>query len=220
MATNPIGGAAAPVTLPGTFPPMPAVARILARHDRGKLAAFVTVAIDLLDVLDGDADCEGECSEDEVSRCTDIGRPVPSDEPGCDIADAGENAWIEWHTMRGSQKCGPNLTVGQEDDEDGGDHGDHSGSEDDSPGIGTRALQRQFDQAGCPISDPGGCEHDGREPGHDAEVEQMQGDVPAPHVFTLVHNPFNDRRVLLAEPGPGGSVYFQVNGRTWQGKPV
>ena len=74
MARNLIKPDTQPVTLPGTFPPMPAVARILSRHDRGKLAAFVTVAIDLLDVLDGDPDREGECSEDEVSRCTDLGR--------------------------------------------------------------------------------------------------------------------------------------------------
>ena len=152
MATNPIGGDAALVTLPGTFPPMPAVARILARHDRGKLAAFVTVAIDLLDVLDGDADQEGECSEDEVSRCTDLGGPVIGDGPGCDIADPDGPAWIEWTTLRGSQRQGPCLTAGREDDEDNGDAGDHSGSEDDCPGIGCKALRRHG--PGCTISDP------------------------------------------------------------------
>lgn len=72
MATNPVGAPRPPVTLPGTIPPMPAVARILSRFDRGKLAAFVTVAIDLLDTLDGDADDEpggdeedGDFAEDE-----------------------------------------------------------------------------------------------------------------------------------------------------------
>lgn len=155
MATNPIGGESAIVTLPGMIPPMPAVARVLSRYDRGKLAAFVTVAIDLLDVLDGDPDREGECSEDEVSRCTDLGRPVPSDQPGCDIADAGENTWVEWHTMRGSQKRGPNTT--------GHDaHGNalHEDAEDDDPAgqydedcwTGPAMLDRG---AGCPISDPG-----------------------------------------------------------------
>ena len=218
MATNPLDGDAAPVTLPGSVPPMPAVARILALHNRGKLAAFVTVAIDLLDVLDGDPDFEGECSEDEVSRCTDLGRTVPTDEPGCNIADTGESSWIEWSTMRGSQKRGPNIVTGQEDDEDNGDLGDHSASEDDRPGIGSKALRG--DGPGCVIGDPGGCEHDGKEPGHDAETEQMIDDVPAPHVFTLDHNLFNDARTLLARPGPGGSVYFQVDGRTWQGMPL
>lgn len=90
MARNLIKPDTRPVTLPRNFPPMPAVARILSRHDRDKLAAFVTVAIDLLDVLDGDPDREGECSEDEVSRCTDMGLPVRGNGPGCDIADTGE----------------------------------------------------------------------------------------------------------------------------------
>ena len=47
MANQPIGGDAAPVTLPSAMLPMPAVARILSRHDRDKLAALVTVAIAL-----------------------------------------------------------------------------------------------------------------------------------------------------------------------------
>ena len=215
MAINPIGGVAAPVTLPGAMLPMPAVARILARYDRGKLAAFVTVAIDLLDVLDGGADLEGECSEDEVSRCTDIGRAVEGDGAGCDIADAGENAWLEWTTMRGSQKRGPNI-AGHEDDEDDGDMGDHSASEDDCPGIGRKLLRG--DGPGCTISDPDlavddrPCDED-----TDCEREQMIDDVPAPHVYTLEHNLFNDKRTLMARPGPGGSIYFVIDGRAWQG---
>lgn len=46
-------------------------------------------AIERLDLIDGDADWEGECSEDEISRCTDTGQPVRGDGPGCDISDAG-----------------------------------------------------------------------------------------------------------------------------------
>lgn len=90
MATNPLGGASAPVTLPGTIPPMPAVARILSRYDRDKLAAFVSVAIDLLDVLDGDADDEpcgdeqdGNFAEDDVAaRFANMGQG-----PGCIVSD-------------------------------------------------------------------------------------------------------------------------------------
>lgn len=136
MASNLIKPDTCPVTLPGAFPPMPAVARILSRHNRSNLAAFVTVAIDLLDVLDGDPDREGECSEDEISRCTDLGRPVRGNGPGCDIADTGENAWIEWHTMRGSQKRGPNITQSHEDaeDDDPAEDDDHAGGAiDDEP---------------------------------------------------------------------------------------
>lgn len=85
MASNPIGREAQPVTLPGTIPPMPVVARILSRYDRGKLAAFVTVAIDLLDVLDGEPDAE-------------------DDDPGEAVGDErGDPAYLEWHT-RGSHK--------------------------------------------------------------------------------------------------------------------
>jgi hypothetical protein len=65
MATLPIDRTTAPVTLPGTMPPMPAVARILARHDRQHLAAFVAVAIDLIDAMDGDPDCEAAGDEGE-----------------------------------------------------------------------------------------------------------------------------------------------------------
>ena len=151
MASNPIGGEVQPVILPGTIPPMPAVARILSRYDRGKLAAFVTVAIDLLDVLEGDSDREGECSEDEVSRCTHLGGPVPTDEPGCDIADAGENACIEWHTMRGSQKRGPNIAQAHEDAEDD----DPAGQYDEDCWTGP-AMPSHC--AGCSISDPAECE--------------------------------------------------------------
>ncbi len=38
--------------------PMPAVSSILSRFHRPQLAAFIEVAIDLLDTLDGDPDAE------------------------------------------------------------------------------------------------------------------------------------------------------------------
>lgn len=51
--------------------------------------------------------------------------------------------------------------------------------------------------AGCPIADPGGCEHDGREPDHDAEIKQMAADVPCLPVFALEPNIFTGKRELL-----------------------
>lgn len=66
---------------------VPAVMAILARYNRQSLQAFIEIAIDLADALDGDPDLEGECSEDEISRCTDWGDPVRGNGPGCDIAD-------------------------------------------------------------------------------------------------------------------------------------
>ena len=52
------------VSLDGV-PPMPAVARILARFERNQLAGFIAVAIDLLDTLDGPEDAEqhGRCRQ-------------------------------------------------------------------------------------------------------------------------------------------------------------
>lgn len=61
--------------------------------------------------------------------------------------------------MRGAAKRGSNLLAGHEDDE-----------EDDPPGqceeddVNTLAWLACGGGAGCPISDPGGCELDGREP--------------------------------------------------------
>ena len=52
---------------------MPAVMQTLAQFDRESLEGFISVAISLLDAVDGD----------------------PDSEPAGDEADA---AWIEWHT--------------------------------------------------------------------------------------------------------------------------
>lgn len=85
---------------------MPAVARILARYDRPRLAAFIAVAIDLLDAIDGDADLEATG-----------------------------------------------------DDELAGDESDGNFSEDDE----APAFASMDSGPGCPIADPGGCEHGGQE---------------------------------------------------------
>lgn len=58
MATKAIGPDSGIVTLPNHFAPMPAVMRTLSRFDRQSLEGFITVAIGLLDVVDGDADIE------------------------------------------------------------------------------------------------------------------------------------------------------------------
>ncbi|ALR19027.1 hypothetical protein ATN00_00545 [Sphingobium baderi] len=39
---------------------MPAVARILSRYDRERLEGFVAIAIDLMDLMDGDPDLEDD----------------------------------------------------------------------------------------------------------------------------------------------------------------
>lgn len=94
------------------MPPAPAVMAILDRFNRDEIGHTIEVLVALLDVWDGDPDAE----------------------PNGDERDA---AWIEWDTMRGSQKRGPNIAT------------DHEDTEDDDPGE---------------EDDHGGCEHDGREP--------------------------------------------------------
>ncbi len=40
--------------------PMPAIAQILSRYERGQIAGFIEVAIGLLDAIDGDPDQEAD----------------------------------------------------------------------------------------------------------------------------------------------------------------
>ena len=94
------------------FPPMPAVARILARFERNQLAGFIAVALDLLNTLDGDPDAEDNADREATD------------------GDDRDQAWLEWTSMRGPQKRGPSVLCGQEDDED------DDAPEDDDPGGG------------------------------------------------------------------------------------
>ena len=64
---------------------MPAVARILSRFDRPKLEGFITVAIGLLDVLDGDPDFEDATGEDDAFE--DHNERLGYYGPGCPVAD-------------------------------------------------------------------------------------------------------------------------------------
>jgi hypothetical protein len=69
--------------------PMPAVAAILSRFDREALAAFVTVAIDLMDLADGNPDAEPNGDElDGTSAEDDFHHPSNwKAEPGCPVSD-------------------------------------------------------------------------------------------------------------------------------------
>ena len=86
MATRPFEGSLS--AFPAT-PPMPAVARILARFEREQLAGFIAVALELIDTLDGDTDAEeddppGQCDEDEVNTALEL---AISGAPGCPLSD-------------------------------------------------------------------------------------------------------------------------------------
>ena len=180
MASTPLGGPPAVVTMPGTLPPMPAVARILSRFDRAQLVGFIAVAIDLADAMDPDPDLEHD-----------------GDELDSDGDERGDTAWIEWDKMRGAQKSGPNHLAGQEDDEDVEGGGDDAQSEDE-PGFSS--AQRRWanlarNGAGCKISDDDHA--DEAEPASDDEREQLPDDVPMLPVVTLDHNLFTDQRQPL-----------------------
>lgn len=69
---------------------MPAVAQILGRYDRPQLEAFVSVAIDLLDAMDGDLDLGPNGDELDGSGGEDDFWPHSSNwlgEPGCPLSD-------------------------------------------------------------------------------------------------------------------------------------
>jgi hypothetical protein len=106
------------IAIPGAATP---IERILGRFDRAQLEGFIAIAIDLLDLADGDPDVERN-----------------------------------------------------------GDELDGSMGEDDFHDQSADWLGH----AGCPIADPGGCEHDGREPDTDSEREQLPHDVPCLRVYS------------------------------------
>ena len=139
-------------------PPLIAVARVLGRFDRSTLEAFMTVAVEMLDLADGDADLE-ENADREASD-----------------GDAQDQAWIEWHAMHGSQKRGHNRLAGQEDDED-----DDPPEDDDSD----RCLAGEDRIVGGPALYADAMGFSSRPNlyclgmDEDCELEQMAGDVPA-----------------------------------------
>lgn len=126
------------VTLPNAFPPMPAVARILARFDRAQLEGFIAVAIDLADAMDGDADLE------------------PEEDAGAE--ERGENrTWIEAADQRRIADYA--FTYAEMDDD--AEEDDPAGIADED-GVNTAVPYPGLlgEGPGCPISDPG--EHGGR----------------------------------------------------------
>ena len=65
------------------FAPMPAVALILSRFDRAQLGSFVEIAIELMDVAQGDTDLEPEVTEQDDE-------PELDDHGGGNVEDEGE----------------------------------------------------------------------------------------------------------------------------------
>lgn len=140
---------------------------IFSTFDRSTIAKTVEVLVCVLDAMEPDADLEP-------------------------AGDEQDGAWIEWSTMRGSEKRGPNITQMHEDSEDDDPAGIH-----DEDGINTCFDVLSRNGPGCSIADPGGCEHDGREEGSDEDREQMHDDVPMLPVVSAEYNIFSDERSLL-----------------------
>lgn len=85
-------------TLPGQYPPAPAVMRILSRFDRSQLHGFIAVAIELADAMDGDPDVE-------------------DDDPNEAVGDEQDASTREWHAIHPAHRRRA-FPVGNEDDED------------------------------------------------------------------------------------------------------
>lgn len=205
--------------------PMPAVARILSRYDRARIEAFLSIAIDLLDSMDGDPEAEEEPLEDAFVKHDPAFAHM--------VADHEAGAYVEWHSKPANlRRHGqPEFTVGHEDAEDD-DPLDHDGAEDEFLTPAHHAFNNAITRgAGCKVSDPGGCEHDGREPDDDREREQMIYDVPMLHTYSQEYNIFTDQRVFLGISNLQDSyicqevrsadtgVILRRNGYSWPPKP-
>lgn len=86
MATAHLGAESVPVILPHNFSQ---AAALFARFDRDTIASAVEVLVNLLDVLDGDADREGGWTEDDITDATSRNLRGAFG-PGCVMSDAGE----------------------------------------------------------------------------------------------------------------------------------
>lgn len=171
--------------------PFPAIGAILARYDREMLAAFVTVAIDLMDVADGDLDVELNGDE--------------NDDPG----DLNDSAWPEWHTrgkakesfMSTTRSCfdGPGGRTMRaelhEDTEIDDPAEEYDAPEEDGEDRCTAGDDGVFSGSALPV--PYSSRIDGPGDAEDAERWEATSNVPTPLVFTLDHNIFTDRRVAL-----------------------
>lgn len=127
MATAYLRAESAPVILPHNYAQ---AAAVMAQFDRAAIASAIEVMVNLLDVCDGDADFEGECSEDEISRCTDLGLPIPKEGAGCEISDPSgqhDEDGINTFPVGPLDRSGPGCLISDNDFEHDGaeqDHGD------------------------------------------------------------------------------------------------
>ena len=97
-------------------PPLIAVARVLGRFDRSTLEAFLTVAVELLDVADGDADLEDATDLEDDHALSRLATGYDSGRgPGCEVADTGEDDDIETGIEDDPRGCDPECDGGEEE---------------------------------------------------------------------------------------------------------
>ena len=111
MATRPNEGSVS--AFPAT-PPMPAVARILARFERDQLAGFIAVALDLIDTLDGDADLE-DATDLEDDHALSPQATSYATGPGCEVSDTGEDDDADMGIEDDPRGCDPETDYGEEE---------------------------------------------------------------------------------------------------------
>lgn len=170
-----------------TFAPIPVLARALAGFDRKQLGTAIEVMIAMLDAAGPDPEAEeddSDCCAAHEDDASAFGGPVMgfgADHTQQDVDR--EITYPEWHTLPAAQRrcgtfagraldgdwCGLGL-VDDAEESDAAEEDDPSGQCDEDE-INTAAhwvgYTPQAKGAGCPISDPGGCQHDGREPDFD-----------------------------------------------------
>ncbi len=97
--------------------PPAAVSRVLASFDRDQLAGFVAVAIDLLDLADGDAELEDDDADVEHDVDREDDDPLEEDDPsggnveddgdGCSAGeDQGTDSYITHEQQRAVKRIG------------------------------------------------------------------------------------------------------------------
>lgn len=143
--------------LPSAHLPAPAVMAILGRFEREQIATFITVAVDLLDAIDGDPDLEVEDPAGETIPVIDDPEVLPEEDDGDpDLEEIGaEDSFMVHH---GSGPGCPISDPAEESDPQG---------QCDEDGINTYpAGILDGHGPGCIISD-NDFEHDGGEPDYE-----------------------------------------------------
>jgi hypothetical protein len=180
---------------PSARPAMPAVALILSRYDRQKLASFIEVAISLLDTLDGDPEAEPATWTEAGNRNTHADLPDDLELSG----DEKDTGWTEWQSRgRHKQTAGGYEQADQHEDDE--DEDPDTSAEDASEGFDPEedmCLAGDDRVMSGPVSLYGNRVDTGPGEADDGEMHQMEHDVPCIPVVTLEPNIFNGQRQLL-----------------------